>query len=222
MAVTQSPMDPKWLKDELAKPGRSQTGLAKWLGYDHPSIVNRMCSGDRQIKALEADKIREYLTVTERGSPATLTHIAPKPAPTALLTVKGTVEAGSWREVALADLEHDPETLIAPRSVVDSGAFALRVAGPSMDRLYPDGSYVVVQPWHGGHLPYGKRVVVERSRNGLVETTLKELVRNEAGEAELWPRSTHPAHQTPVVYKEGEEGSMVRIIGVVMWSMRPE
>lgn len=222
MAVTKPLMDPRWLKDELAKPGRSQTGLAKWLGYDHPSIVNRMCSGERQIKAFEADKIREYLTVTERGSPATIAHVAPTPTPTALLSVKGTVEAGSWREVALADLDHEAETLIAPRSVVDSGAFALRVAGPSMDKHYLDGTYVVVQPWHGGPLPFGKRVVVERSRNGLVETTLKELVRGDSGEPELWPRSSHPAHQTPIVYKEGGEDATVRIIGVVVWSMRPE
>lgn len=221
MGVTTPLMDANWLKDELAKPGRSQSALARFMGLDHPSIINRMCKGERSIKATEADQIRAYLSATERGSPATLAHIASKPLATSLLIVRGTVEAGSWREVALAELEYEPETLIAPRSVVDSGAYALRVAGPSMDLLYPDGSYVVVQPWYGGPLPFGKRVIVERNDvTGKVETTVKELVRGEDGEAELWPRSTHPAHQSPITYKDGD--ATVRLIGLVVWSMRPD
>lgn len=90
-----------------------------------------------------------------------------------------------------------------------------------MDKLYPDGSYVVVQPWHGGPLPFGKKVIVERNRDGLIETTVKELVRGANGEPELWPRSHHPAHQSPLQYKE-DELATVRIVGVVIWSMRPE
>jgi SOS-response transcriptional repressor LexA len=213
-------MDTEWLKAELAKPGRSQSALARHLGVV-PEIVNRIVHGRRQVKANEADVIRAYLAATESGVPATLTRIAPHASTTAPLPVKGTVEAGSWREsVALSELGYEPETLIAPRSVVDSGAFALRVAGPSMDLLYPDGSYVVVQPWHGGHLPFGKRVIVERSRDGLIETTVKELVRGSNGEPELCPRSSHPAHQKPIAYKE--EDVTIRLVGVVIWSMRPD
>lgn len=211
-------MDAAWLKAELRQPGRSQSALARYLGVV-PEIVNRMCSGSRSIKSHEADQIREYLAT--HGVAATFAHISPRPSNVSLLTVRGTVEAGSWREVAFTDLIHDPETLPAPHSVVDSGAFALRVAGPSMDQLYPDGSYVVVQPWHGGPLPFGKRVIVERTRHGLVETTVKELVHGPDGEPELRPRSTHPAHQAPILYKDMEDVT-VRIIGIVIWSMKPE
>lgn len=214
-------MEAGWLKAELEKPGRSQSALARFMGVV-PEIVNRMANGRRSIKAHEADLIRAYLAATTGVGGATFPHISPRPTAASVLVVRGTVEAGSWREVAFTDLEHDFETLPAPRSVVDSGAFALRVAGPSMDRLYPDGSYVVVQPWHGGPLPYGKRVVVERARpDGLVETTVKELVQGRDGEPELWPRSNHPAHQAPVTYKD-VEGVTVRILGVVIWSMKPE
>lgn len=212
-------MDIEWLKAELAKPGRSQSALARHLGVV-PEIVNRIVHGRRQVKATEADQIRAYLAATESGVTATITRLADMPTSTALLTVRGTVEAGSWREVALSDLGYDPETLIAPRSVVDSGAFALRVAGPSMNVLYPDGSFVVVQPWHGGSLPFGKRVIVERRRDGLVETTVKELVRGADGEPELWPRSNHPAHQGLIAYRE--EDTTVHIVGIVIWSMRPD
>lgn len=211
-------MDSEWLKAELQKPGRSQSALARQLGVV-PEIVNRIVHGRRQVKAHEADAIRAYLAATETGTPATFARVAPRPIATSTLPVRGTVEAGSWREVAFSDFGQDFETLIAPQSIVDSGAFALRVAGPSMDLMYPDGSFVVVQPWHGGPLPFGKRVIVERHRDGLVETSVKELVRGSDGEPELWPRSSHPAHRTPIPYKEGDT---LHLVGVVVWSMRPD
>lgn len=212
-------MDIEWLKAELAKPGRSQSALARHLGVV-PEIVNRIVHGRRQVKASEADQIRAYLAATESGAPATLTRIAPLPTPASPLTVRGIVEAGSWREMALSDLEYEPETFLAPRSVVDSGAFALRVAGPSMDLLYPDGSFVVVQPWDGGPLPFGKRVIVERTKHGLIETTVKELVRGPDGEPVLWPRSSHPAHQEPILLNQDDE--TIRLIGIVISSHRFE
>lgn len=212
-------IEPAWLKAELTKPGRSQSALARFLGLA-PEQVNRICSGARGIKADEADKIRAYLTGT--GGAASFPHISPRMAHASALPIKGTVEAGSWREVAFTDLEHDPETLAAPKSIVDSGAFALRVSGPSMDLRYPPGSFVIVQPWQGGPLPIGRRVVVERTRpDGLVETTVKELSQNATGALELWPRSRHPAHQAPIPYTE-IEGVTVRIVGVVISSYQPE
>jgi phage repressor protein C with HTH and peptisase S24 domain len=116
----------------------------------------------------------------------------------------------------------DAETLPAPQAIVDGGAYALRVRGPSMNLRYPDGSYVVVQPWNGGPLPYGKRVIVEREApDGKIETTVKELIRGAHGEPELWPRSNNPAHQAPIALTDG--GSiLVRVIGTVIWAMLPE
>lgn len=56
-----------FLKEALAKPGRSQTALAKKLGV-HPSAVNKIVSGRREVKARELDLIRDYLA--ETGGPA--------------------------------------------------------------------------------------------------------------------------------------------------------
>lgn len=213
-------MDASWLKTELDKPGRSQSALARFMKLDHPSIVNRMVNGTRQIKATEADQIRAYLAATAKaGTPATRATLDAATQPAALLTVRGIVEAGSWREVAYAEAV-EPETLPAPQFLVDSGAFALQVAGPSMNQHYPAGTYVVVDPWQGGALPVGKHVVVEREKpDGTVETTIKELTRN--GEAyQLWPRSDHPAHQTPVPFDD-QEGVTVRLVGRVIWAITP-
>jgi SOS-response transcriptional repressor LexA len=213
-------MDPAWLKAELEKPGRSQSALARFMEVA-PETVNRICNGKRQIKAAEADQIRAYLSATTlNGDYATISRLPPRPIPTAELIVRGTVEAGSWREVPIVDYA-EAETLPAPRFLVDQGAFALKVSGPSMNMHYPEGSYVVVQPWHGGPLPIGKHVVVERSRpDGLVETTVKQLVEADDGKLQLIPRSNHPAHQAPVPYDD-VDGVTVQLIGRVIWAITP-
>ncbi len=51
---------PQWLKDELAKPGRSQSGLARHLGLD-PSAINRLVNGTRELKYREMERISDYL-----------------------------------------------------------------------------------------------------------------------------------------------------------------
>jgi transcriptional regulator with XRE-family HTH domain len=52
-----------WLRDELKKPGRSQSGLARALGV-HSSAINRMVKGERQIKIREISQIYQYLRGT--------------------------------------------------------------------------------------------------------------------------------------------------------------
>jgi hypothetical protein len=213
-------MDHVWLRQELEKPGRSQSALARYLGFEHASIVNRMVTDGpkrRQIKATEADKIHSYLTETNRDGAATSHTISPL-TEASLLKVRGAVESGSWKELAYAEMVI--EELPAPKSIIDTGAFAFKVVGPGFDQDYPDGSYVVVQPWHGGPLPFGKHVVVERERGGLVERTIKEMVRRADNVIELWPRSSHPDLQAPLMYGD-QDGTMVRLVGRVIWKISP-
>jgi plasmid maintenance system antidote protein VapI len=70
LANTQPPsqadaIDPAWLKAELRKPGRSQSGLMRALGMKHPELVHRMCTGRRRITGSEGELIRRYLTDTD-------------------------------------------------------------------------------------------------------------------------------------------------------------
>lgn len=51
------------LRAELEEFGRSQADLARYLGVDR-SVVSKMLSGRRLIKAAEQAKIREYLRIT--------------------------------------------------------------------------------------------------------------------------------------------------------------
>lgn len=55
-------MDKQWLAEQFDKTGRSQSDLARYLGV-LPSVVNKMVKGRRQIKAIEADKIRTFFNI---------------------------------------------------------------------------------------------------------------------------------------------------------------
>lgn len=211
-------MDAMWLKSQLEQPGRSQAALARFLHVDQ-SAVNRMCNGTREIKAREADQIQAYLRGTSRGAQDS-DGFGEEAAdfeggPT---VVEGVVEAGTWRDSSARPA--GPRTIpVISSSPIKGEVFALRVAGPSMNKTYQDGSYVIVRRWNGGPLPFGRDVIVQRTRpDGLYETTIKEL--RPAGDyPELWPRSTDSAHQQPVKYDEGAD-IVVEIIGLVIGAWR--
>lgn len=112
--------------------------------------------------------------------------------------IRGEVQAGTWK-----DNEEWPRTewkpITLPRARLHRGtrSYFLVVRGTSMNLLYPDGTIIecVNLPDYEGALKDGDKVIcVRRDRNGLYETTCKELrVRN--GMAQLWPRSDDPAYQ---------------------------
>ena len=81
---------------------------------------------------------------------------------------------GSWDEISV------PE-------VGDPTAYALEIAGDSMDPVYRDGDVVIISP--AAPVRRGDRVVV-RSQRG--EVMAKELLRQSARRIEL--RSLNPAH----------------------------
>lgn len=56
-------LDPDWLRAELKKPGRSQSGLARAMGLAQ-SAVNHLVNGGRELKAREIEQVRAYLAET--------------------------------------------------------------------------------------------------------------------------------------------------------------
>jgi transcriptional regulator with XRE-family HTH domain len=80
--------------------------------------------------------------------------------------------------------------------------FGLRVLGPSMDQVFPDGTIVVCAKIQDlgplFELQSGRYVVViRRAATEEVEATVKQFIRDENGVAWLWPRSNHPEFQAP-------------------------
>lgn len=49
-----------WIRRGLAKPGKSQRGLAQALAID-PAGINRLLKGERQLKAAEIARVARYL-----------------------------------------------------------------------------------------------------------------------------------------------------------------
>ncbi|MGZ0247147.1 MAG: helix-turn-helix domain-containing protein [Alphaproteobacteria bacterium] len=51
-----------WIRDRLARPGKTQRGLATALGLD-PSAVSRLLTGQRQLRAAELPVVSAYLEI---------------------------------------------------------------------------------------------------------------------------------------------------------------
>ncbi len=145
----------------------------------------------------------------------------PRPNNVRWVPILGEVQAGLWSEA----LEMEPETVVPVSIDGYEGAslFALRVKGPSMDKFYSDGSMVIVCPAIECGIREGDHVVVRRHRNGMVETTLKEVVKEKEGIA-LWPRSSDPHFQEPIRIKSVEdtdEGPEIIAVVIAGYTIRP-
>lgn len=144
---------------------------------------------------------------------------------TRLVPVMGVVQAGAWVEIPD---DPEPEEMLPVLLPAFEGAqlFAVRVQGPSMNQFYPEGTRVVVCPAAEIGVSEGDHVVVRRRRGVLVETTLKEVVRNKkTGEVELWPRSTDPAFKEPfriAEARDADDGPEIIAVVVASYAVRPQ
>lgn len=134
------------------------------------------------------------------------------------IPVKGFVRAGIWQESYRPERD---KSLPIPKDLRYLGRdqFALEVQGESMNRRVKPGAYVVCVPFDG-NVPNDKMVIVERSRAGVFEATIKVVRIGVGRRVELWPDSDHPDHQEPTVLdgdtvKDGEEIAITaKVIGV--------
>lgn len=183
--------------------GFSQAGLAKALG------LTRSATGawERDKHAPSHEHLVAIAKVTGRGVSWLLQEENGRQVPAALLDepmerveVVGTVQAGVWREALEAPAD-ERFAVEVPRDRRFPGVrrFGLRVAGPSMNRIFPERSIVLCArfPDLGRDPEPDDYVVVLRNREGLVEATVKQLERSRDGRLWLSPRSDDPEHQTP-------------------------
>ena len=129
----------------------------------------------------------------------------------------GTVQAGNWREAVEDDGSRYVEAPL-PEWLSGLDIQAFEVAGPSMNRIYPDGTtvYVASTSSYRGPVDKDRVMVVRTSAAGLVEVTLKEYILGEDGKRWLWPRSYDPEFQAPLPYVEGSSGEDIIVSGIVV------
>lgn len=113
----------------------------------------------------------------------------------------GKIAAGNWQEAVALTNEYTP----IPDGISGKRLFALEAMGDSMDRLIPDGGFVVIDP-DRRELANDKVYAV---MNGDNETTVKRYCE---GPPRLVPCSTNPAHKDILF---GEEP--VIVIGRVVY-----
>jgi transcriptional regulator with XRE-family HTH domain len=139
--------------------------------------------------------------------------------------VVGVVQAGAWVESAVRLDEDEGQVEFVwydEPAYRRAKLFSLEVRGPSANRYYPEGSRVICAVPHEAGVREGDFVVAQRQRGDLFETTLKQVQLGSDGGIELWPRSTHPDFQEPIIVRklvEAQEG--VSIIGVVIAKYEP-
>lgn len=185
----------EWLRAGLDRPGKSQRGLADHLGVSE-SVVSRMLSGQRELKARELERIASYI-----GSPVPQRRTRIEHLPSAPVTKIAAPFV--WREHGSeVMLDRIRVPLIPDERYFERPQFAVLLEGTKkfavcVDVLPSD----VFRP--------GDQVVVERSNeSGHVETTIRTVTDSRNGlnvaAGTNCPRSSELIHRIDDVQISGK------------------
>ncbi len=130
--------------------------------------------------------------------------IGTQPVEPCQLPVVGLLQAGMWME------DGEPENFETIPAVPDSRyperhQYALKTQGRSMNLLIPHGDYAHCVDWAAAHRrpEQDMIVVVRRSRQGLTETTLKQVDIDRDGNVNLLSRSDDERYRVPISIGDG-------------------
>jgi len=141
------------------------------------------------------------------------------------IPVKGRLAAGAWQEGFTFDPEDQYDVLIPQDERLQLiSLYAAEVGGSSMNMRYPAGSVIVLSYVGDGvnDVIPGRRYHVKRTRaDGMVEDTIKTLVKGEDGKFWLKPESTDPEFQEWIAL-EGQPGMQIELIGRVRYAVQRE
>jgi SOS-response transcriptional repressor LexA len=213
------------LKQARIKSGYdSAKGAAEAMGVPVATYIQHE-NGSRGFPAKRAERYARFFRVTPEwllyGKETNVRSVELGPRLFVIGTVQAGVFAEAWRWV---EEEWEAFTGRADSGVPVQQRFGLKVAGDSMNEIYPEGTILECREYQGEDLPNGKRVIVQRTkRDGTVEATVKELLRDPEGVEWLVPRSTNPIHRAFRADRpESTDIRSVEIIGVVIASTRYE
>lgn len=204
------------IKEFREAKGLSQADLADILGI-HWQSVHRAEVGKTTLNEVKRASYADALGVTadELFEQQAFRSVR----------VKGFVQAGTWAETWELQPEDQYEVpLPAAPELEGLTLHAAELRGPSMNKRWPEGTALVFADAieAGEDFIVGKRYIVERTRaDGLRETTVKKLWRDDDGKHWLLPESTDPRFQEPISVEGGEDDT-VRILGRVRYAVSRE
>ncbi|MHA7777375.1 LexA family protein [Roseibium sp. M-1] len=230
------------LADLKDRSGLSIRAIARAMGYQNASSIQRYFSHDYSKPALPADFVAKLLPVLVGAgeqpitreevlalAPESITDLEAASAPlraAAPLEIKGQVAAGLWMEAGLFETDTVSQSTIAgDLRYPGEYQYLLQINGESLNRIARNGDLILCLDYldAGIEIKSGDLVVVERSRDGghTIERTAKRIVRRN-GDIELRPESNDPRFQDPVIFTEhDEEATEVRIISKILSVIRP-
>jgi len=222
-----------WLEEkfrEIKQRDKSKTKmrLAKELKIA-PARITEIIKGERAIQSDEIRQMAKFLEISEQQLLDRLSDGPLRSVTLGVIMVKGTVEAGGWREaIVWPEADWRPAPIAADARYPEARQYGLEVHGPSMDKIYPPGTVLVcvgVFDYRKDPEPLQNVIVQRRGADGRLEITVKELRKDGAGKYWLWPRSKHPEFQQPWAIPSldpFDENDDLRVIAVVIGSYKPE
>lgn len=159
----------------------------------------------------------------DRSNDSTLRVVAAKVEGVPVL---GRVAANTWYtadddviDVDTDDIERIPSISGYPVE----WQFGMIVDGNCLNKVANDGDRLVCLDLikSGTPIMEGDLIIVERSKFGgqMRQRTAKRVKKTKAG-YELWPESTDPAHQEPILLNEAADGEDIRVWAKVLWVLR--
>lgn len=218
-----------WLQAELQRKGHGAKGkLAEYLGI-RPDGITRMLNTEpgketREIKAGELVKMGEFFGSNPPGVAANSNDLRPVTSKPQYVKVIGRVAANTWLDVDEMDFGYeDMYSVPSLGNYPGEWQFGLVVDGNCLNKIANNGDVLVCLNLITAPEEVNENdlVIVERKRFGgqMVERTAKRMRRTTHG-YELWPESTDPQHQEPILLHRRDGDEEVSIIGKVLWIMR--
>lgn len=213
-----------WLKAELARKGYgAKSKLAAHLGL-RAEAVTRILSNDKEPRVIQADELVKMSEFFGSAPPGMKLDLNPIEVNIDTIPVRGKVAASSWMDVEDMDFgweDMDPVPTIS--GVPKEFQFALMVEGNCLNKKASHGDVLICLDIIKAHASFkeGDLVIVERKKydGQMVQRTAKRVKMTAKG-YELWPESTDPAHQDPIILYEQSPGESAVVIGVVLWIFR--
>jgi len=187
--------------------GLTQAQLAEKLGKTPQAVSQWEKNAEWNPSVGKLKEIANALGVSYRS----LTGIEPGDSTAPVI---GNISAGAAVEAIPRDGDR---TYVSPTVLGNHPeAFFLAVTGDSMDRLFPAGMLVLVDPRE--EVRSGDVAVVNVNGD---DATIKRVLF--AGDTMiLHPESTNPRHRDCALDSDGAQAGRVRVIGKVVWATFPD